>query len=89
MAEPILYRTACYKFPNGVIEGGHVEGIKPEVTWLHIELNNGEPITLLMNETETIAIVDILISGFMHYKLSKINKEKESDGSAEGNSEEG
>jgi hypothetical protein len=83
MAEPTFYRTACYKFPNGVIEGGHVEGIEPEVTWLHIELNRGEPITLLMNETETIAIVDILISGFMHYRLSKINKDREGMESSE------
>jgi hypothetical protein len=77
MAEPTFYRTACYKFPNGVIEGGHVEGMEPEVTWLHIEMNRGDPITLLMNETETIAIVDILISGFMHYKLSKIGGKRE------------
>jgi hypothetical protein len=57
--------------------------MEPEVTWLHIELNRGEPITLLMNETETIAIVDILISGFMHYRLSKINREREGMESSE------
>jgi hypothetical protein len=46
-------------------------------------MNEGEPITLLMNETETIAIVDILVSGFMHYKLSKIGGRRENGESSE------
>jgi hypothetical protein len=72
-SEATLYKTGSYHFQNGVIEGGYVVGMEPEVAWLHVDVEGNEPFVLFLNKTEVLAILDILTSGLIQYHIREIH----------------
>jgi hypothetical protein len=81
-SEATLYKTGSYHFRNGVIEGGYVVGMEPEVVWLHIDVEGNDPFVLFLNKTEALALLDILTSGLIQYHIREIHGHKGVMGSA-------